>query len=353
MGTSLLDLLVAAGLINAEQFEEALRNCMLSGGRISTSLLEIGLLQEDQLARFLSRRLTIPFFDPLPLTSIPPEVLTLVSPAQAVAYRVLPLSRDRQGLSLAMADPSDDEAVEQLAELTGCTIKPLAAPEARLLLALQEYYRFTLEPRDQRLIDQCQVTATPSLTLPFDVEVETDLEEAEIIEDDDFNDQPELGLRELAQALSEVRDQQQVLQILLGHMGQVFERAAIFLVRENEVSGWKAVCRQQEITSFEELNLPLEAPSVVKTVVEGKSFYLGPISVNGLNQDLLNALGGDTPEAVLLMPLVLDGRVVNLFYGDGGPGQLVAQVEALQRLQEMAGLALRILILKNRLLASG
>ncbi len=124
-------------------------------------------------------------------------------------------------------------------------------------------------------------------------------------------------------------------------------------MRENEVSGWKAVCRQQEITSFEELNLPLEAPSVVKTVVEGKSFYLGPISVNGLNQDLLNALGGDTPEAVLLMPLVLDGRVVNLFYGDGGPGQLVAQVEALQRLQEMAGLALRILILKNRLLASG
>jgi len=216
-----------------------------------------------------------------------------------------------------------------------------------------DLYRFPLGPRDQRLIDQCEVTATPSLTLPFDVEVETDLEEAEIIEDDDGSDQPGLGIKELAQALSEVRDQQEVLQILLRHLSQVFERAAIFLVRENEVSGWKAVCRQQEITSFEELNLPLESPSVLKTVVEGKSFYLGPISVNGLNQDLLNALGGDTPEAVLLMPLVLDGRVVNLFYGDGGSGQLVGQVGALQRLQEMAVLAFRILILKNRLLASG
>ncbi len=350
MGTNLLDMLVEAGLINAEHFEEALRNCMLSGGQVSTSLLEIDLVKEDQLARFLSRRLSIPFFDPLPLTSIPPEVLALISSEMAIKYRVLPLSRDRQGLSLAMADPSDAEAMEDLANLVGCAIKPLAAPEVRLLQALQEYYRIALNPRDQRLLDLCEVKETPLPTVPFEVVEEAELEEAEVIEDDDLGDDPELRMSELSVALSEVRDRQEVVQILIRHMGQEFERAAVFLVRENEISGWKAVCRQQEITDFELLSIPLGFPSVLKTVVEGKSFYLGPIANEGLNEELLRGLGGDKPEAALLVPLILDGRVVNLLYGDGGPGQLVAQVGALQRLQEMAGLAFRILILKNRLL---
>jgi hypothetical protein len=350
MGTALLDLLVESGVINSEHFEEALRNCMLSGGQVSTSLLEIGLVKEDQLARFLSRRLQIPFFDPLPLTSIPAEVLALVTVEMAIKHRVLPLSCDRQGLSLAMADPSDAEAIEDLGNLTGCVIKPLAAPEARLLKAVQEYYRTVLNPRDQRLLELCEVKGEHPPTVFFEVEEEAELEEAEIIEDDDFSVDPEQGMSELAVALSEVHDRQDVVRILLGHMGQVFERAAVFLVRENEVSGWKAVCRQQEIANFESLSIPLGFPSVLKTVVEGKSFYLGPIANEGLNEELLHSLGGEKPEAALLVPLVLDGRVVNLLYGDGGPGQLVAQVGALQRLQEMAGLAFRILILKNRLL---
>jgi hypothetical protein len=350
MGTALLDLLVESGLINSEHFEEALRNCMLSGGQVSTSLLEIGLVKEDQLARFLSRRLSIPFFDPLPLTSIPDEVLALVPSEMAISHRVLPLNGDRQGLSLAMADPSDTEAIEDLSNLTGCVIQPLVAPEVRLLKAVQEYYRVALNPRDQRLLDLCEVTEVPASSLTFEVEEEGELEEAEIIEDDDFGDGSDLGMNELSTALSEVRDRQEVAQILMRRMGQDFERAAVFLVRENEIIGWKAVCRQQEIAEFEQLSIPLGFPSVLKTVVEGKSFYLGPIDSEGLNEKLLQGLGGEKPEAALLVPLVLDGRVVNILYGDGRPDQLVSQVGPLQQLQEMAGLAFRILILKNRLL---
>lgn len=351
MGTALLDLLVESGLINAEHFEEALRNCMLSGGQVSTSLLEIGLVKEDQLARFLSRRLSIPFFDPLPLTSIPADVLGLFSADLAVRQRILPLSRDRQGLSLAMADPSDTEVLEELTNLVGCNIKPLAAPEIRLLKALQDYYQATLDTRDLRLLDLCEVTENPSLTVPLDLVVEEgELEEAEIIEDDDFVDDPDLEMGELPKALSEVRDRDEVAQIILRYMGREFERAALFMVRDNEISGWKAVVRQEEIEAFDRFSIPLGFPSVLKTVVEGKSFYLGPIVDEGLNQELLKGLHSDRPEAVLVVPLILDGRVVNILYGEGGPGDLVSQVGALQRLQEMAGLAFRILILKNKLL---
>lgn len=276
--------------------------------------------------------------------------MTLISAEMAIKHRVLPLSRDRQGLSLAMADPSDAEAMEDLGNLTGCAIKPLVAPEVRLLKAVQEYYRIDLNLRDQRLLELCEVKETHSPTLSLEVEEEAELEEAEIIEDDDLSYDSEQGMSELAVALSEVRDRQEVVQILMRYMGEAFERAAVFVVRENEINGWKAVCRQQEIADFELLSIPLGFPSVLKTVVEGKSFYLGPIANEGLNEELLRSLGGDKPEAALLVPMILDGRVVNLLYGDGGPGQLVAQVGALQRLQEMAGLAFRILILKNRLM---
>lgn len=350
MGTALLDMLVEAGLINAEHFEEALRNCMLSGGQVSTSLLEIGLVKENQLARFLSRRLSIPFFDPLPLTSIPDEVLALVSAEEAIKCRVLPLSRDRQGLSLAMADPSDAEAVDDLARLVGCAIKPLAAPEIRLLQALQEYYGVALDPREQRLLELSEVKEKPSLTVPLDVVVEGELEEAEIIEDDDLSDDAAMGGGDLALAFSEVRDRQQVAEIVLRQMDKEFERAALFLVRDNEISGWRAVRHQEEMEGFERFTMPLGFPSVLKTVVEGKSFYLGPVTSDGLNEDLVKGLGGGKPEAALLVPVLLDGRVVNVLYGDGSPAELVAQVGALQRLAEMAGLAFRILILKHKLL---
>ncbi|MEZ4483638.1 MAG: hypothetical protein R2864_03275 [Syntrophotaleaceae bacterium] len=351
MGTALLDMLVEAGLINAEHFEEALRNCMLSGGQVSTSLLEIGLVKEDQLARFLSRRLDIPFFDPLPLTTIPAEVLALISAEQAIKHRVLPLSRDRQGLALAMADPSDTEVVDDLAHRVGCSIKPLVAPEIRLLQALKEYYGVSLELREQRLLELGEVKRAPALTVPLDLVVEEgELEEAEIIEDDDLDDVLGLESDNLSQAFSEVRDRQEVAEIVLGQMGKDFERAALFVVRDSEISGWRAVRQQEEIEGFERFSIPLGFPSVLKTVVEGKSFYLGPVTGEGLNEELMKGLGGGKPEAALLVPLILDGRVVNVLYGDGSPEGLVAQVGGLQRLQEMAGLAFRILILKHKLL---
>ena len=256
-----------------------------------------------------------------------------------------------RGLSLAMADPSDTEAMEDLAHLVGCTIKPLAAPEIRLLQALQEYYRIALEPRDRRLLELSEYRESSLLTVPLEVVVEEgELEEAEIIEDDDFGDEPEPGMTNLALAFSEVRDRQEVAEIVLRQMNKEFDRAALFLVRDNEISGWRAFRRQEEVDGFERFSIPLGFPSVLKTVVEGKSFYLGPITSEGLNEELIRGLGGGKPEAVLLVPLILDGRVVNVLYGDGAPAGLVAQVGSLQRLQEMAGLAFRILILKHKLL---
>jgi hypothetical protein len=350
MATSLLDMLVEAGLINSEQFEEALRNCMLSGGIISTSLLEIGLIDEDELARFLSRRLSIPFFDPLPVTDISDEILNLVTPEVAVKYRILPLNRDRQEVSLAMADPSDPVAMDDLASLIGAAIQPLAAPEIRLLQAQKNYYGCSLSARDQRLIDQGAERDITSLTVLVEPSgTEEELEEAEVI---DELEGPELRLSEVAYALSEARDRQEVASILFCHLRREFEVMALFLVRNTEVSGWKAVFQGKDVQGFELLSIPLSRPSVLKMVVESKSHYLGEVDVDAslLNAEMLRGIGSDGSETALLLPLLLEGRVVNILYVEGEREELAKRVSELRQLQEMASLAFQILIFKSKLL---
>lgn len=352
MATSLLDMLVEAGLINSEQFEEALRNCMLSGGIISTSLLEIGLIDEDELARFLSRRLSIPFFDPLPVTDISDEILNLVTPEVAVKYRILPLNRDRQEVSLAMADPSDPVVMDDLASLIGAAIQPLAAPEIRLLQALKKYYGCSLSARDQRLIDQGAERDIASLTVLVEpAGTEEELEEAEVIDElEEPEQEPELRLREVAYALSEARDRQEVASILFCHLRREFEVMALFLVRNTEVSGWKAVFQGKDVQGFELLSIPLSRPSVLKTVVESKSHYLGEVDASPLNAEMLRGIGSDGSETALLLPLLLEGRVVNILYVEGDREELAKRISELRQLQEMASLAFKILIFKNKLL---
>jgi hypothetical protein len=350
MAAALLEMLVESGLLNSEQYEEAMRNCLLSGGIMSTSLLEIGLIGEDDLARFLSRRMMIPFFDPLPLTDIATDVLTLVTPEVAVKYRVLPLNHDRQSLSLAMADPSDFNAMEDLASLIGASIQPLAAPEIRLLQALVKYYNCSLSSRDQRLLDLSANRET--LTIPADVAAgEEDLEEIEIIEDfEDRENDPEARLSDVAYEFSQARDRQEIAAILLAHLRREFEIVALFLVRDNEISGWKAICQGEDVAGFDLFSIPLSRPSVLKTVMEGESYYLGPIAESPLNNQMLQGMGSRGGGFALLLPLLLEGRVINILYVEGEPGELNGRIEELKRLQDMASLAFRILILKSKLL---
>jgi len=352
MGTALLDMMVESGLLNSEQYEEAMRNCLLSGGIMSTSLLEIGLADEDDLARFLSRRLGIPFFDPLLLTDISSETLKLVSPEVAVKYRILPLNHDRKCLSLAMADPSDKTAVDDLTSLVGATIRPLAAPEIRLLQALKKYYDCAFSARDQRLLDRNGNREELPLTVPAEgVGAEEELEEVEILEDfEEEEDQSALRLSEVAYALSEVRDRQEVTAILLSHLQEEFEVLALFLVRDHEVSGWKAICRGAEVKGFDLLSVPLSRPSVLKSVVEGKSHHIGPVGESPLNKQMHQSLGTGGGESALLLPLLLESRVINIVYVEGCPELLKGRFAHLQRVQEMASLAFRILNLKSKLL---
>ncbi|MBE0597998.1 MAG: hypothetical protein IH614_12080, partial [Desulfuromonadales bacterium] len=144
---TLLEMLLRADLITEEQFDAALQNRVLYGGKIGTSLIELGYLSEVDLARFLSKKLAVPYVAPEHLKNIPTETIAALPKPLAIKYQAIPLKLENKKLALAMVDPSDLKAVDEISFATGYIIRPVIAPEVRLIEALAVYYEAVVDPR--------------------------------------------------------------------------------------------------------------------------------------------------------------------------------------------------------------
>ena len=113
----------------------------------------------------------------------------------------------------------------------------------------------------------------------------------------------------------------------------------LYEVITGAASGWKGVFKSQEITNFRTVSIPMTRPSVLKTVAEGKSFYLGLMPDTPLDKRLVQGMGGETAGTVLLMPLMIGGRVVCILYVEGGNKVLSGRIGELQKLLTKAALA--------------
>src|SRR5690242_14933315 len=119
------ELLVKHQIVTEGQLSEALRAQELFGGRVGTNLVELGYLSEQALAQFLSTQLGIPHIAASELDAVPEEALKLVPRALAEKYKVVPVSAQKRRIRLAMADPTDLKAVDEVAFSSGCSVQPV------------------------------------------------------------------------------------------------------------------------------------------------------------------------------------------------------------------------------------
>jgi hypothetical protein len=396
---TLLDMLLNAGLITRVQFDDALKNRVIFGGKIGTSLIELGYISEEELARFLSNKLAVPYVSPRQLLTIPQETIDLLPRDLAIKYGVIPLKLEKKRLSLVMSDPADLKAIDEIGFITGFIIRPLITPEVRLAQALSKYYQADMPPRYQHIIDiievQKQATATtqparptaitaeptpplleeqvqkpgtaspepvvqpepeqspPPLSSPQVMEQEQPeefLEDLEIVEEGAWSEQirrfePDAVSRGLAYAESS----EDISDLLMTELGSKLQRVALFRIKNHTAIFWKGFDRQMTITGLDKLHFPLNEPSVLKTVADSAGVYLGPLQETPVNHLLNDALGGGRPTAVLLMPLLIGGRLVNIVYAEGAE-DLSAMVPDLQKLLTKATLAMEILIFRDKIL---
>ncbi|MDI6716993.1 MAG: ATPase, T2SS/T4P/T4SS family [Actinomycetota bacterium] len=133
------ELLKAYNVITDEQLKIALAEQKKSGGRLGQVLKKLGFISEEMMIEFLGKQLNIPHLD---LDKVIPseEALTLVPEALARRHRAIPISKAGNVLTLAMADPLDIIAIDDISGVSGCEINPVVSAERSIIKAIDKYY---------------------------------------------------------------------------------------------------------------------------------------------------------------------------------------------------------------------
>jgi len=132
-------MLIERGLLTAEHLERALSEQRRTGELLGAILVRLGLVTRDQLLPVLAEQMGVPYV-PLERVTIAPEVLAKVPPKVASQYRLVPLRFTDGLLQVAIADPFDVQALDELRLLLSCEITPALASSREIAEAIQRHY---------------------------------------------------------------------------------------------------------------------------------------------------------------------------------------------------------------------
>ena len=139
MPVPLGDILVGAQSITRPQLDEAVEHQRAHGGALDGALVALGFVTQDDVAASLSRRFRVPSVD-LARFEVDGAVLALIPPATARKHQLLPLSCCGATLTVAMTDPANVSALDDIAFMTGCRVEAVVAGETAVAAALRKYY---------------------------------------------------------------------------------------------------------------------------------------------------------------------------------------------------------------------
>lgn len=170
------ELLIERGLISSEQLSEALREATASGNRIGDVLVQKGLITDEQLLEVIAERLKTPKIT-LDSLIIDPSIIKTVPVELAKRYSLIPVFRIGNALTVAMADPLNIIAIDELAYLTGCQIRRAIASEAAIKSAIERFY--SVQERLKSVIGD--ISDTPTDSPRATVSLEDDSEDSPVV----------------------------------------------------------------------------------------------------------------------------------------------------------------------------
>jgi type IV pilus assembly protein PilB len=142
------ELLIRENLITHDHLKQALDHQKNHGGRLGSSLVKLGFLTSDQITTVLSRQYGIPSIN-LDYFEAEPSVTRLVPVETALKYQVVPISRVGSSLTLAMADPANVYAMDDIKFMTGLNVEPVVASELSITQAIKKNYG-SIEEEDRK-----------------------------------------------------------------------------------------------------------------------------------------------------------------------------------------------------------
>ena len=139
MSSRLGEILIKESLITSEQLRQALEHQKSSGGRLGTCLMKLGFISEDEITGVLSRQYGVPSIN-LKFYEVDASVIKLIPQDTAVRYQIVPLSRVGSTLTIAMTDPTNVFAMDDIKFMTGFNVEPVVASETAIAEAISKFY---------------------------------------------------------------------------------------------------------------------------------------------------------------------------------------------------------------------
>ena len=137
------EMLVKQRLITTQQLQEAVSQQKVNGGKVGPILIGLGYVKDEDLTALLSRQYGVPSIN-LSQFEIDVRVARIIPSETARKYQVIPVSRSGATLTIAMTDPTDVFAVDDIKFMTGYNVETVVASETAVLAALDKYYRGVL-----------------------------------------------------------------------------------------------------------------------------------------------------------------------------------------------------------------
>src|SRR4249919_3040805 len=139
MAVRIGELLLKEKRITPEQLQEALNYQRQSGGKLGFNLVKLGYVKDEEITALLSKQYGVPSIM-LAQFDIDPAIIKLIPADTAQKYQILPLSRAGATLTIAMTDPTNVFAMDDIKFMTGYNVEPVVASETSLEEAIDKYY---------------------------------------------------------------------------------------------------------------------------------------------------------------------------------------------------------------------
>jgi type IV pilus assembly protein PilB len=139
MAVKLGEMLIKAGLLTPQKLQEALEYQKTNGGKLGFNLVKLGSVKEEDITRVLSQQYGVPAIN-LGKIEIDDAVVKLIPSEVAQKYLIMPVSRTGATLTIAMMDPTNVFAMDDIKFMTGYNVEPVVASEVAIKDAIDRYY---------------------------------------------------------------------------------------------------------------------------------------------------------------------------------------------------------------------
>jgi type IV pilus assembly protein PilB len=134
------DLLIERNIISERQLEKALAVQKERGGLIGELLVELGFAKEEDIAQSLTAQYGFPYL-PLSNYDINPEIISIVPGRVARQYLLIPIDKISNNLTLAMSNPLNVQAIEDVELISGCSVQTFVSTSSDIKRAIEKYYK--------------------------------------------------------------------------------------------------------------------------------------------------------------------------------------------------------------------